>query len=251
MLRVQEKTIYSENATTSFTVCLISDLHLTNDTIIASKVITALKQKQPDFICIAGDLEDHVDPNYKRAISFLNRCAALCPVICINGNSDMCEKSRQCLYCFVTYNSLAYESALSSQIYFLRNEKKSFSSKNVVFYGFDEATRKGTIQNDLDSLTPNAFSVLLVHNTTFIATQTLSRYNLVFAGHTHGGQIGFLKPFLALYDKSIDIRYIKNSLPNHVITSTGVGTSFLPFRFLVPPTIYSISVLPSLGRQAL
>lgn len=68
---------------------------------------------------------------------------------------------------------------------------------------------------------------------------------LILAGHTHGGQIWL--PFLGApfipssYGQKYACGHIKENEVDMFVT-TGIGTSILPFRFLVPPEIAVLTV---------
>ena len=68
---------------------------------------------------------------------------------------------------------------------------------------------------------------------------------LILAGHTHGGQVWF--PVLgslvvpSSYGQKYAFGHIKENDVDMFVT-TGIGTSILPFRFLVPPEIAVITV---------
>jgi predicted MPP superfamily phosphohydrolase len=67
-----------------------------------------------------------------------------------------------------------------------------------------------------------------------------SRVTLTLAGHTHGGQVRV--PFYG--PPIVPSRYGQRFAAGHVVeggrhlyVATGVGTSILPVRFLVPPAV--------------
>ena len=68
---------------------------------------------------------------------------------------------------------------------------------------------------------------------------------LMLAGHTHGGQIRF--PFIGspIVPSSFGQKYAAGHVKDKgldMFVTTGIGTSILPFRFLVPPEIAVINV---------
>ena len=73
--------------------------------------------------------------------------------------------------------------------------------------------------------------------------------HLALVGHTHGGQFRFLG--LTPYSIGFERRKYSRQLPVEgwtevpgfpLLISPGVGTSRLPFRLNVPPTIHLISI---------
>ncbi len=92
--------------------------------------------------------------------------------------------------------------------------------------------------------------IVLEHSPDFLpliteGTPDLSRLKLILNGHTHGGQVWF--PILgALWVPSV---YGQKFAQGHVIdqhvdafVTSGIGTSVLPFRFLVPPEIAILTI---------
>jgi predicted MPP superfamily phosphohydrolase len=69
--------------------------------------------------------------------------------------------------------------------------------------------------------------------------------DLIFAGHTHGGQV--LLPFLGrlVVPSRYGTRYaigVVQEYPKTLFVSPGIGTSILPVRFGVPPEISLLNV---------
>lgn len=69
---------------------------------------------------------------------------------------------------------------------------------------------------------------------------------LILAGHTHGGQVWF--PILgslvipSSYGQKYAFGHIRENEVDMFVT-TGIGTSILPFRFLVPPEIAVLTII--------
>ncbi len=92
--------------------------------------------------------------------------------------------------------------------------------------------------------------VVLEHSPDFLplitqGTPDLSRLKLIINGHTHGGQIWF--PVLgapwvpSVYGQKYAQGHVTDQNVDAFVTS-GIGTSVLPFRFLVPPEIAVLTI---------
>jgi predicted MPP superfamily phosphohydrolase len=86
---------------------------------------------------------------------------------------------------------------------------------------------------------PDVFPVINAHKTFG------DDLKLMLAGHTHGGQIWF--PILGspIIPSSFGQRYAAGHIREngkHLFITTGIGTSILPFRFLVPPEIAVVTL---------
>ena len=91
--------------------------------------------------------------------------------------------------------------------------------------------------------------VLLTHNPD-VFPQVPSRVALTLAGHTHGGQV--LLPFAGrpIVPSHFGQRFAAGHIVEggrHMFVATGVGTSILPVRFRVPPTVTILTIDASDG----
>ena len=68
---------------------------------------------------------------------------------------------------------------------------------------------------------------------------------LMLAGHTHGGQVWLPILGAPLVPSSVGQRYAQGHVEEegvHMFVTSGIGTSVLPFRFMVPPEVAVITV---------
>jgi uncharacterized protein len=68
---------------------------------------------------------------------------------------------------------------------------------------------------------------------------------LMLAGHTHGGQVWFPVLGSMIVPSSYGQKYAFGHIKDHnldLFVTTGIGTSVLPFRFLVPPEIAVLEI---------
>jgi predicted MPP superfamily phosphohydrolase len=95
----------------------------------------------------------------------------------------------------------------------------------------------------LDSVVDEAPVILLAHEPD-IFPRVPARVTLTLAGHTHGGQVRFpgVPPFApsALSRKYIYGHFFEEN--RHLIVSGGLGCSWWPVRFGVPPEILLIAI---------
>jgi predicted MPP superfamily phosphohydrolase len=67
-----------------------------------------------------------------------------------------------------------------------------------------------------------------------------ARVTLTIAGHTHGGQVyipGIGRPIVpSQFGERFAVGHIVES-GRHMFVSSGLGTSIIPVRFLVPPEV--------------
>ena len=83
-----------------------------------------------------------------------------------------------------------------------------------------------------------AFRVLLCHYPQIVDSLPAGAFQLVLAGHTHGGQICVPYPGGKLRLEHLGAPYWEGVYRRPAATlyvSRGLGTSFVPFRFLARP----------------
>ncbi|HEY6905884.1 MAG TPA: metallophosphoesterase, partial [Ignavibacteriaceae bacterium] len=86
------------------------------------------------------------------------------------------------------------------------------------------------------------FKILLVHQPNTLAVQKAAEagYNLFLAGHTHGGQVTFLFPFINLTPTLLETRYVRGDFHFGrmlMIVTRGLGMSLVPLRYNSTPEI--------------
>lgn len=104
---------------------------------------------------------------------------------------------------------------------------------------------KAVVQEKLQEIafihSMDGVKILLAHHPEWIEHYADKKYDLVFAGHAHGGQMrlpfigGILAPFQGFFPKYTAGKYTVGN--TQMIVSRGLGNSFFPFRFNNYPDI--------------
>jgi hypothetical protein len=104
----------------------------------------------------------------------------------------------------------------------------------------------------LAMVTDDAPVILFTHNPDLFP-EVPARVSLTLAGHTHGGQVRL--PFVgrpivpSIYGQRFAAGHVVEE-GRHLYVATGLGTSILPVRFLVPPEIVVLELHPlAKGRR--
>jgi predicted MPP superfamily phosphohydrolase len=113
---------------------------------------------------------------------------------------------------------------------------------------WDEFTNN--IRAKIGSVEQSGDIIVLEHSPDFlylIQTTMLNQNDLklVVNGHTHGGQVWFPIIGSPVVPSNYGQRYAFGHIKENnvdVFVTTGIGTSILPFRFLVPPEIAILTV---------
>ncbi len=112
-------------------------------------------------------------------------------------------------------------------------------------------TYVGKVPGDLlDSLTSNGkgdLKIFLTHQPrkNLIYAAQKNHFDLYLAGHTHGGQISFVFPFVQLTPTMIETKYIRGDFwfgDMLMIVTRGLGMSLAPVRYNSTPEITLIKI---------
>ena len=105
-------------------------------------------------------------------------------------------------------------------------------------------TGRHDVRRALSQVTDSDPVVVLTHNPD-VFPEVPSRVALTIAGHTHGGQVyipGIGRPIVpSRYGERYAIGHVVED-GRHLFVSSGLGTSIVPVRFLVPPEISVVTL---------
>jgi predicted MPP superfamily phosphohydrolase len=119
-----------------------------------------------------------------------------------------------------------------------RPEEGIATGPRVILCGADHLT--GGYEFSGETPRPGDLDVLLIHRPPGPTDQLSERFTLVFAGHTHGGQIRLPGPGgkVALHrERSPYVEGVYTWGKGLLAISPGIGTTFLPFRLLTRPEV--------------
>ena len=122
------------------------------------------------------------------------------------------------------------------------------SGTDFLLSGADYVTRGfGLLEGRQVRSKGELFSMLLTHRPPAPGDPLLDMFPLVFAGHTHGGQIRLPTPFgmIALHRRSLPYTEgVHRTGGSTVVISRGLGTTFVPFRLLTRPEAVIFTLRP-------
>ncbi len=215
----------------------ISDIHLSAFLSEAelARVIDASFELRPHVAVVTGDLISGRDDPLDACIRQLARVKADAGVLGCMGNHER-------------YAGVEEETAKKCArvgIRFLRSEAQALRFGNAVLNiaGVDYQSLAGNkvyLRGAERLIVPGACNLLLSHNPDVLPVAARQGYNLVLAGHTHGGQVTveildqaisparFLTPYVyGVYRKDQASAYV----------TRGIGTIGIPARIGAPPEI--------------
>jgi uncharacterized protein len=226
----------------------ITDLHY-GRTVNSVKRLNQIKDKinlsKPDIIVLTGDLIDKdtvmTDDIEKKIITFLKELDSRLGKYAIKGNHDMYFENWEKIIIqgdFLDVNDsyeLIYKNTLSPILI-------SGISTNL---GIDTPLeeKESKLIEYLDSLDASSikpeYKILLIHEPDYLDDIDLKKYDLIFAGHSHNGQVRapFFGPiFLPEGAKNYYDSYYKIQNKD-VYISSGIGTSLVNFRLFNRPSV--------------
>ena len=204
---------YNINAKINKKIVVISDTHYYNKKEIKklNKVLERIKEIQPNYICIPGDLIDEAKIYDKELlIEWLTNLGKICKVIISVGNHELFMTKKH----IPTFNTGLIEQIKKiDNIIYLDNE--TYSDGGINFIGitlpYEYYYKNGedsiyfiNFFNQKFNKIDNKFNILLCHSPICIAKKEVlnklkigNKINLVLSGHMHGGLTpNFLKRIL-------------------------------------------------------
>ncbi len=249
-LTVRTYEIKDERIQGKLRIALVTDLHSCKYGEGQSKLLFAIEEQHPDVILLGGDIFDDVLSD-ERTNEFLAGITGKYPCYYVTGNHE----------CWAGGN--AYRSKMETLknygITRLSGESTLLEtgSGTVRLCGIDDPDII-LVQSQLNanaelldlkgSISDKEFTILLTHRPELIDEYEKAGFDLVLAGHAHGGQVripgimnGLFAPNQGLFPKYAGGRYEKNGMT--MIVSRGLAKESTKFpRFCNPPELVIIDL---------
>lgn len=214
-----------------FTVAQLTDVHLSTIGHLHESIFEAIHLHRPQLVVLTGDIIDASE----RLKSLADLCAGLAgdgrAVIATLGNWEHWGRVP------IDLLRTTYEGAGAR---LMINERSTLAPQLELAATDDLIGGRPDLAAVLTSLPTGGLRILLTHAPAILdgAIDDVPRFDLVLAGHTHGGQIQawdsapFVPPgsgrFVAgMYETSFGEAYV----------SRGIGTSILPVRMMCRPEL--------------
>lgn len=272
--------IESTKTKKKYKILSISDIH--NNEKVLDKLTASIKEIQPDYICIPGDLFDKINENIDKLIKWIKTISSFTNKIIISlGNHDQINfiKGKW----FLADNSIYLSRlrmipkciVLSNLFDMYKENDIIFSAINMssIWYHDDKEKKEGYLKTvnsiPVNSFDGDKFNILLQHspkwlvkNNELIANKSyeqLNKVDLFLSGHYHGGMMPNFLQFMPYHigiigpRKHIPLLYAYGKWSNKkatLILSTGVTklskTSGIlhHLNFLFSPCIETIEIIP-------
>jgi uncharacterized protein len=227
-----------------FTIAQVSDLHNKNFGENQEGLLAKMKAVDPDIIVITGDLIDRRKYNLSAALDFVEGAAKIASVYYVTGNHeawlDEFEEARK---------GLTEAGAIFMDDSEATLTKDDSMIKILGVSDPDFLTTEYAEGNDVSKMTrqlaewssDETFKILLTHRPELFELYVDNKMDLIFAGHTHGGQIripfvgGVVAPDQGWFPKYSSGKYAYST--STMFVSRGLGNSLFPLRINDNPEI--------------
>ena len=251
-LELNTYTISSSKLPQSFDgyrIAHVSDLHNAEMGKDNEKLLTILRDADPDMIAITGDLIDSRSTNVEIALNFIREAVKIAPCYYVTGNHearvneyDELKSGMESAGVIVLEDAQTEISLDGDTITLIGVNDPSYQTDYL--FG-DSETVMNTKLEELH--TENGeFTVLLSHRPELFDTYADHGLDLVLSGHAHGGQFrlpfigGLVAPNQGLFPEYDAGIYTEGN--TNMLVSRGVGNSILPFRINNRPEVILIEL---------
>ena len=192
---------------------VITDLHNKEYGEKNADLAELVKEQNPDFIAVCGDMVNRGDPDTTKMKDVLEKLSKIAPTYCCLGNHERDNAAK--------FGTDFKSETKSTGAVLLDNEYIKFTKngKSVLiggmsdypyyeFYTPDDDVPSRTLWEEFADKAKNNFTILLHHQPEYIAEDAKKTdIDLIVCGHTHGGQIqlpfigGVIAPNQGLFPK--------------------------------------------------
>lgn len=238
---------------------LLTDLHNKQYGKNNEKLLAAIREAQPDFIFVAGDLlTANTKESFEPALQLMASLAKEYPVYYANGNHEQRLTTAREIYRDMASR---YTAGLKSAgVELMVNSHCDLPELGIVIYGAEidmEYYKKlhvGAMDPDylpgiLGQAPKDAFTVLLAHNPDYFPQYAAWGAALTLSGHVHGGVArvpfwgkGFIAPTWRIFPKYDGGVFHEGEAT--MVLSRGLGSHTIPVRLFNPGELWVIDFRP-------
>ena len=232
-----------------YRIAHVSDLHNAEIGEDNEKLLTMLREADPDMIAITGDLIDSRNTNVEIALQFAQEAMKIAPCYYVSGNHEARVNE---------YEELK-TGLISVGVIILEDTQTeiSIAGHTITLIGVNDPSfqtdylfgdSETVINSKLTELHTDGevFTILLSHRPELFDTYADHDVDLVLSGHAHGGQFrlpfigGVVAPNQGLFPEYDAGIYTDGN--TNMLVSRGVGNSILPFRINNRPEVILIEL---------
>ena len=232
-----------------YRIAHVSDLHNAEMGKDNEKLLTILRDADPDMIAITGDLIDSRSTNVEIALNFIREAVKIAPCYYVTGNHearvneyDELKSGMESAGVIVLEDAQTEISLDGDTITLIGVNDPSYQTDYL--FGDSETVMNTKLE---ELRTENGeFTVLLSHRPELFDAYTDHGMDLILSGHAHGGQFrlpfigGVVAPNQGLFPEYDAGIYTEGN--TNMLVSRGVGNSILPFRINNRPEVILIEL---------
>lgn len=261
--RKKEYNVTSKKVTCNYKILFISDLHMKRYGKKNNRLLRKIKQAEPDYILIGGDLIITYPAAYygvrnqyqwlDEICDFLVQLNKICKVYYVDGNHEINLRTALDGAYRKIYERYIFEVERTGTI--VLNDNMCRLSCDTLVYGYTEPielyAKRNRCQLDkadikLDISEAEQFKILLTHNPEHFDTFSELKVDLVLCGHVHGGMIrignrGIISPSYRFMPKYCYGLYKKNK--TIMIVTSGLNMHTIPIRWFNPAEYVIINIV--------
>ncbi len=235
----------------NFKIGFVSDFHIDRytDSLRATNYINKLNRLKPDVVLIGGDFISRGNKYIKDAAKLLSNIQSTYGVYSCAGDHDYWAYSNA-----PRKSISAISLSLASQGIELLDNLNIFipvDSSEILITSVTNTYVKKISQKELSSLVDTGkygFKIFLTHQPRKLLLEAAvkNNYNIYLCGHTHGGQLSFLFPFVSLTPSSLESRYVSGKYfygKLLLYVCNGLGMSIAPVRYNSTPEVVLITLV--------
>lgn len=192
---------------------VITDLHNKEYGEKNADLAELVKEQNPDFIAVCGDMVNRGDPDTTKMKDVLEKLSKIAPTYCCLGNHERDNAAKFGTDFKSETNSTGAVLLDNEYIKFTKNGKSVLigGMSDYPYYEFytpNDDVPSRTLWEEFAEKAKNNFTILLHHQPEYIAEDSKKTdIDLIVCGHTHGGQIqlpfigGVIAPNQGLFPK--------------------------------------------------
>ena len=232
-----------------YRIAHVSDLHNAEMGENNEKLLTMLREADPDMIAITGDLIDSRNTDVEIALQFVQEAMKIAPCYYVSGNHEARVNEYEELKTglisagVIILEDAQTEISIEGQMITLIGINDPSFQTDYLFG--DAETVMGSKLSELHT-DGDGFTILLSHRPELFDTYADHDVDLVLSGHAHGGQFrlpfigGVVAPNQGLFPEYDAGVYTDGN--TNMLVSRGIGNSILPFRINNRPEVILIEL---------
>jgi len=219
-----------------FRVVHLSDIHHSPFTSLEhiSRAVEIANELKPDLCVLTGDFVSHESEYIVPMAQAMGRLNSEFGTFACLGNHD-----------HRTDAMMVTDSLRAENIRVLINEGFRFSARGASFWlcGVDDyMVGRTDLRAALRGSFPDEMKMLLAHNPKILYRAARASVDLMFSGHTHGGQVKLRDDEKRILPRRKFASGLYRRKDTQVYITRGIGTVVLPVRFGCPPEISLIEL---------